>query len=132
MQAVARDSAERSELETKKMKEFMLIYKGRDPNWASAPAEQKQAVMAAWGKWFEALGANGQLVSGGSPLEFEGKRVRRDGVITDIAASEVKELVSGYSIIKAKSYAEAAEIARECPIFRMNDATVEVRGIAEM
>jgi hypothetical protein len=114
------------------MKEFMFIYKGRDPNWASAPAEQKQAVMAAWGKWFEALGKKGQLVSGGSPLEFEGKRVRRDGVITDIAASEVKELVSGYSIIKAKSYAEAAEVARECPIFRMNDATVEVRGIAQM
>jgi hypothetical protein len=116
----------------KTMKEFMFIYKGGDPEWRNAPAEQKQAVMAAWGKWFEALGARGQLVTGGSPLEFEGKRITKDGVITDIAASEFKELVTGYSIVKAKDAAEAAKIARECPIFRMKDALVEVRAILPM
>ncbi|HEX2730821.1 MAG TPA: YciI family protein [Polyangiaceae bacterium] len=114
------------------MKEFILIYKGGDPEWRSAPAEQKQQTMAAWGKWLEALGARGQLVNGGSPLEFEGKRVAAGGVITDIAASEMKELVSGYSIIKAKDYAEAAQLAKDCPIFRMKYATVEVRGIGQM
>lgn len=114
------------------MKEFMLIYRGGDPEWSKAPAEQKQAVMAAWGKWFEALGKNGQLVTGGSPLDYGGKRVNKDGVITDIAASEVKELVSGYSIIKATDAAEAAKIAKECPIFRMKDAIVEVRGVVQM
>jgi hypothetical protein len=114
------------------MKEFMFIYRGRDPQWSKASPEQKQAVMASWGKWLEALGSKGQLVSGGSPLEYEGKRVSKDGLITDISASEMKELVSGYSIIKAKDYAEAANLARECPIFRLNDASVEVRGIGQM
>jgi hypothetical protein len=131
MGAIARNDDEQRE-RRKPMKDFLFIYRGGDPDWAKAPAEQKQAVMAAWGKWFEALGANGHLVTGGSPLEYSGKRVTKDGVITDIAASEVKELVSGYSIIKANDAAEAAKLARECPIFRMKDATVEVRGISQM
>jgi hypothetical protein len=115
------------------MKEFMLIYKSGDPSWmASATAEQKGAVMAEWGKWLGTLGEKGQLVTGGSPLEFAGKRLKKDGVITDIAASEVKELVSGYSIIKADSLDKAAVIARECPIFRDPGATVEIRAVVAM
>jgi hypothetical protein len=114
------------------MKEFMLIYQGGDPEWKHEPAEQQQAAMASWGQWMEALGKKGQLVSGGSPLDFEGTRVTQDGVITDIAASEFKELVSGYSIIKAKDYAEASQIAKTCPILRMKEAVVEVRGITPM
>lgn len=114
------------------MKEFMLIYKGGDPGWQNAPAEAKKAAQAAWGEWFAALGAKGQLSTGGSPLDFEGKRVAPDGVITDIAASELKELVSGYSIIKANNYAEAAAIARGCPILHVKGTIVEVRAVGQM
>jgi hypothetical protein len=115
------------------MKEFMFVYKSGDPNWAppSTPAE-KQAVMAKWGGWLESLGKKGQLVSGGSPLEFGGKRLKKDGVVTDIAASEFKELVSGYSIIKAESYDEAVKIARECPIFLNEGTSVEIRTVIAM
>src|SRR5690606_41666027 len=72
----------------------------------------------------EALGARGQLVTGGSPLEYEGKRVAPDGVITDIAASELKELVSGYSIVKAKDYDEAVQIDRKST--RLNSSHVKI------
>jgi len=89
-------------------------------------------VMATWVKWLGALGERGQLVTGGSPLEYGGRKLKKDGVITDIAASEVKELVSGYSIIKAESYDKAAAIARDCPIFRMDGAVVEIRAVAAM
>ena len=115
------------------MKEYMFIYKGGDPKWMqTASAEEKQAVMAQWGAWLEKLGQKGQLVTGGSPLEYTGKRVKKDGVVTDIAASEVKELVSGYSIVKAESAEHAAMLARDCPIFRIEHAIVEVRAIAAM
>jgi hypothetical protein len=115
------------------MKEFMFIYRSGDPTWMTTrSAEQKQAVMAQWGAWLTTLGEKGQLVTGGSPLEFTGKRLKKDGVITDIASSEVKELVSGYSIIKAESYEQAATIARECPIFRDPGAVVEIRAVAPM
>ena len=115
------------------MKEYMFIYKSGDHSWmARATAEEKQAVMAQWGAWLGKLGEKGQLVSGGSPLEFTGKRLKKDGVITDIVASEVKELVSGYSVVKAESYEQAALIARECPIFRDPGATLEIRAVVAM
>jgi hypothetical protein len=115
------------------MKEFMFVYKGGDPKWmATASAEEKQAIMANWGAWLETLGKKGQLVTGGSPLEPGGKRLKKDGVVTDIAAAEFKELVSGYSIVKAASYEEAVAIARECPIFRNEGASVEVRTVIAM
>lgn len=116
------------------MKEFMFLYRGGDQKWmTSASAEEKQAVMAKWGAWLGALGEKGQLVAGGSPLEHAGKRLlKKDGVLTDIASAEVKELVSGYSIIKADSFEQAAAIARECPIFRMEGAQVEIRVVLAM
>lgn len=114
------------------MKEFIFLYKGGDPNWAEKAPEEKQAVMAKWGAWMSALGEKGQLVTGGSPLEPSGKRLKKDGVVTDIAASELKELVSGYSIVKAESYDKAVAIARECPIFHHDGAWVEIRTIVAM
>jgi hypothetical protein len=115
------------------MKEFILLYKGGDPKWmAGASAEERQAVMAKWVSWLGVLGERGQLVTGGSPLEYGGKRLKKDGVVTDIAASELKELVSGYSIIKADNLDRAAAIARECPIFNVEGAIVEIRPVAAM
>lgn len=115
------------------MKEYMFIYKGMDPQWvARATAAEKSAVMALWTGWLGKLGEKGQLVTGGAPLEPGGKRLKKDGVVTDIAASELKELVSGYSIVKADSYDQAVAIARECPIFRNETAIVEVRAVAAM
>jgi hypothetical protein len=88
--------------------------------------------MAKWGAWLNGLGERGQLAAGGSPLEFTGKRLNKDGVVTDLAASELKELVSGYSIVKADSLDKAIALARECPIFQHEGAIVEVRPIAPM
>lgn len=115
------------------MKEFMFIYKGGDPKWGeTASAEERQAVMAQWTTWIGKLGAQGQLVTGGAPLEWNGKRVKKDGVVTDIAAAELKELVSGYSIVKAESLEHASALARDCPIFRNPGGYVEVRTVAAM
>ncbi len=115
------------------MKEFMLLYKGGDPDWMSNTSEAEQkATMEAWGAWMGGLQANDQLVNGGSPLGFTGKHVSKDGVITDIAASEIKELVTGYSVIKAANYEAAAAIAKECPIFRYPEASLDVREVFKM
>jgi len=116
------------------MKEFMFIYRSGDSNWmATASAAEKAAVMAKWGAWLGALTAKGQLVTGGSPLEFGAKRLlKKDGVLTDLSAAELKELVSGFSIVKAESYEQAATLARECPIFHNPNASVEIRIVAAM
>ena len=115
------------------MKEFMLIYKGGDPDWATkATPEEMGATMEKWNAWMGNLQQNEQLVSGGSPLHFGGKRVNKDAVVTDISTPEFKEIVSGFSIVMAKDMNEAVEIAKTCPIFSYPDTLCEVREVVKM
>lgn len=112
------------------MQEFMLIYKGGDPEWMrNASQDEIAASMARWGAWMGALQAKDQLASGGSPLEFSGKRLTKDGIITDIVSFEFKELVTGFSIIRAKDIDAALAIAKECPVFNHSGISIEIRAI---
>jgi hypothetical protein len=115
------------------MKEFMLIYKGGDPDWfATVTPEEMGETMAKWDAWMGDLQKNEQLVSGGSPLNYGGKRVDMDAVVTDISTPEFKELVSGYSIVMAEDMDAAVEIAKVCPIFNYPGTTCEVREVMNM
>ncbi len=115
------------------MNQYMLIYQGGDPDWMdNMQQEEVAASMKQWDEWMSDLAAKERLVSGGNPLHYWGKRVTPDGVITDIAASEFKELVSGYSLLKAENIEEACEFAKNCPIMAFPDIVVEVRQILEM
>ena len=115
------------------MKEYMLIYKGGDPDWAAnATPEEMGEIMERWNVWMANLQEKGQLVSGGSPLHYSGKRVMQDGVVTDISTPELKELVSGYSIVMAKDIDEAVAITKDCPIFNYPDTSTEVREVQKM
>jgi hypothetical protein len=42
------------------------------------------------------------------------------GFHTDTSMSEVKELIGGYSIVQAKSLAEATELAKGAPFLQNN------------
>ena len=114
------------------MTEFMFLYSGGDPEWMNASEEEKKAAMEKWGAWMANLQAKDQLSTGGSPLHYTGKRLDSDGVVTDLAAAELKEMVTGYSIVRAKDYDEAVEIARTCPIFQYPGCIVEVREVPQM
>ncbi len=115
------------------MQDYMLIYQGGDPEWhLNTPPEEMQAIMGEWDKWMAALSEKGKLVSGGNPLHYSGKRIDGKRAVTDIAAAEYKELVSGYSIIKASSIDEATELAMSCPVLFSPDCSVEVREIMNM
>lgn len=115
------------------MKEYVFLYSGGDPDWMkNASEEEMKAKMAKWGAWMAKLQEKDQLSTGGSPLQFSGKKLDSDGVVTDIAASEFKEMVTGYSIVKANNYDEAVEIAKICPIFEYPGCTVEIREVPQM
>ncbi len=115
------------------MKEFMFIYQGGDPEWMQhTSSEDMAAVMKCWEDWMTKLQEAGELVTGGSPLHFDGKRVTPDMVVTDIAAAEFKELVSGYSIVRAANLEAATELGKTCPIFQSPGVTLEVREVVQM
>jgi|GEM_PF-4734753 len=51
------------------MNEYMLIYKGGDPEaYANTTHEDMAASIEKWGNWFAELEAEGKLAAGGSPL----------------------------------------------------------------
>jgi hypothetical protein len=116
------------------MKDYMLLYKGVDPQWLtkSTPAEV-QALTDKWGAWMDGLQKTEQLASGGSPLEYGGKALTNGGaVLTDIRSGELKERVTGYSIVRASNEEEAIAIAKTCPVMLHPEALVEVREVMKL
>ena len=62
------------------MKDYMLIYKGGDPEWAqNTSKEEMEASMQRWGAWMESLAKKEQLVTGGThsitPVKASPKKV---------------------------------------------------------
>ncbi|MGV7221712.1 MAG: YciI family protein [Nitrospinales bacterium] len=121
------------------MTEYMFLYKGGDPDFKEkAKPEDMQALMAKWGEWIAGLEASGNLTTGGDPLEGFGKKLTADGVVTDMSLAEVKEIVGGYSIVKADNMEQAIEIAKTCPAISKDsscgsdDSYIEIRPVLKM
>ncbi len=114
------------------MNEFIFLYRGGMNNQNTPPsAQEMEAQMKRWQAWFGKLGEEGKLKDWGAPLQREGKHVAAGGVITDGPFSEGKEVIGGFSIIKAKDLSEAAQIAKGCPVFEAG-GSVEVRPVQAM
>jgi hypothetical protein len=113
------------------MPKFMFIFRGggyATPDSLS-PTELQQHL-GRWNAWTNGLLAAGRLAIA-QPLEHppSGKTLRgRDRIVTDGPYAESKDLVSGTVVVEAASLAEAAELARGCPIFEL-DGSVEVRPV---
>lgn len=97
------------------MTNYVLTYKGG--GMPETEAEQ-QATMAAWGAWYESLGA--AVVDGGNPFG-PSMTVASDGSTSEGAAAGL----GGYTILSAESLAAAADLAKGCPILT-NGGSVEL------
>jgi hypothetical protein len=103
----------------------MFLFRGGE---TPASPEGMQSQMQKWMAWIERLRTQGTYVAG-EPLERVGKVLRSPNkVITDGPFAEGKEVVGGYFIIRAESLNQAAETAKDCPIFE-SGGSVEVRAI---
>jgi hypothetical protein len=111
----------------KPMPEFAYLYRGGD---RPASAEQSQQVMQKWIAWMKSLGEKGHMIDRGQPLERSGKIVQGKSVL-DGPFAEAKDVIGGFTLIKAKDIAEAAELAKGCPIHERG-GQVEVRPIMQM
>ena len=110
------------------MAKYLFIYRSEPMKAPPSPAEM-QAALAQWGSWIGKFAASGNMHDGGDGLKPEGKVVHAGGIVTDGPFIETKEVVAGYSIIKADSYDKAAAIAKECPVVLFG-GTVEIRELA--
>ena len=113
------------------MNEFVFLYRGGMNSAAQPSAQEMEEQMKRWQDWFTQLGQEGKLKDWGAPLQREGKHIAAGGVITDGPFSEGKEIIGGFSIVKAKDLAEAADLAKGCPVFS-SGGSVEVRPVQPM
>ena len=94
------------------MKRFMLLHFGFE--------KPTTEIMAAWGKWFEAV-ADKTVDQGG----FRGGREISHNGTSDLPLAT--DSITGYSIIEAASLEEAEGIARDNPFI----ASIRVYEIRE-
>lgn len=115
------------------MADFMFIYRGGNDQEAEMSPEQMQQYMEQWITWIQDSIKAGWMVSPGDALRPEGRLVKQDGelVITDGPFPESKEIVGGYSLIRAENLDEAAQLAAGCPGFQTGGC-VEVRPLAQV
>ena len=113
------------------MSEYVFLYRNA-PDSARPSPKEMQERMQTWMAWMQELGDKGHIKDRGQPLDSGGKVVRDFGKsITDGPYPEAKDVVLGYTLIEAKDLAQAAELARNCPIFHGGGA-VEVRPVMSM
>jgi hypothetical protein len=111
------------------MANFLFVYRGGDDRYAKMTPEEMQQNMQKWGNWIRGALQNGWMVDPGDALTHEGRVVNAKKVVTDGPFVESKEIVGGYSIVKADSIDEAAELAKGCPAL-LTGGKVEVRALA--
>ena len=113
------------------MKEFLYIYRvGDEPRAMEDDAIANDT--SKWKTWLETLAKKGHLSNPGNPLTRNGKVLSGKTMkITDGPFIEAKEIIGGYSIIKAADLSEAAELAKGCPGLEYG-GTVEIREVNQL
>jgi hypothetical protein len=113
------------------MSEFVYLY--RSPPSPPVSPQQMQERMQRWTAWFKDVEARGHLASLGHPLDHKGGGVVKDkqGAVNDGPFTETKDIIIGFSIIRAKDFEEAVRLTNDHPIFDQG-GVIEVRPIMKM
>ena len=115
---------------------FMIIVKATRDSEAGVMPEEK--LIAAMASYHEELAKAGALLdASGLQPSSRGWRVKYSGgkrMLIDGPFAETKELVAGYTIIQAKSRAEAIEWTKRFPnpAGEGKEAEIEVRQLFEL
>jgi hypothetical protein len=109
------------------MKDFMLIFRSRTDLPQLSPHEM-QSNMQQWFSWIDKLKKENLYVAGEALMQ-PGKVVKGEQpVVTDGPFTESKEIVGGFFVVKANSFEDASELAKDCPDLPRG-TTVEVREV---
>jgi hypothetical protein len=111
------------------MANFLFVYRGSGEAEARMSPNEMQQIMQKWHDWISTALKQGWMVNPGDALTPEGRVVNSKKVVTDGPFVESKEIVGGYSIVKADNIDAAAEYAKGCPGL-LSGGKVEVRALA--
>lgn len=118
---------------------FMIIVKAtKDTEKETMPNEgpEREELFAEMATYHEELAKAGVLLdASGLQPSSKGWRVKYSGerrTIIDGPFAETKELIAGYTLIKAKSREEALEWSKRFPNPYLADGEIEVRQLYEL
>lgn len=111
------------------MKDYLFLFRQPDYDYHQYTPEEMKILAKNWADWIGAIAAQNRLSSSGHRLAIEGKVLRADGLLTDGPFVEIKEMLGGFIIVKARSLQEAALLAENCPATTAG-GSVEIRAIA--
>jgi hypothetical protein len=95
---------------------YMFVFRGAGDMSDMSPEEMQQSFQK-WMAWISGMKAKGQYLAGDPLEDAPAKVVRgpRGAKVSDGPFAEAKEVVGGYMLIAAKSFAEAVRISKDCP-----------------
>ena len=113
------------------MANFLFIFRNDPTVLRKRTSEEMQNNHENWDRWLKEGNERGWLVDMGDGLKPEGRLVNAHRIVTDGPFAESKEVVGGFTIVRAQTIDEAAQIAKGCPMFLKGGAggTVEVRPL---
>jgi hypothetical protein len=114
------------------MNEFVLIFRTDYLPEVKFSPDEMQSMMQHWQNWMGSIAAQNKLADSGNRLGSNGNTLQPGNVITNGPYAEIKEIITGYIIIRAESIDEAAEMAKGCPLVVGGGGQVEVRNIVPM
>ena len=110
------------------MKDFMLIFIGKEYDQLGLSPEQMQERMGKWFAWHNKMESQG-IVKHGEALHPQTRHISGSSrTVTDKVVTELKEIVGGYYVVSAKDLEAATEIAQDYPDYDLG-GTVEIREI---
>jgi hypothetical protein len=109
------------------MNEFLLIFRRAFKSREDQPSpDMLQDSIKQWQDWFGGIAAQDRLVRPLQRWDIDGMIVESDKNVINGPYAEIKESIGGLILIRAVDYAEAAEIAKGCPILALG-GNVEIR-----
>lgn len=116
------------------MPNYMLFLHEDQGQFDGRSQSEMMKVIKEYGAWADKMRKAKRFAGGEKLTDDAGKVLRPKGgkiVVTDGPYAESKEVVGGFFTIKAKNYAEACKIARECPHLKYG-GRVEVRQVHQL
>jgi hypothetical protein len=115
------------------MAKYLFLLGGADLDKRSGNASLAPKMFERFSSWLGALRASGHYVDSMKLQDQTGARLTvRGGQVVEGPFMETKEAVGGVFIVTAASLQEAIALARECPIFELQNGFVEVRVVEEV
>src|SRR5438105_14301304 len=112
---------------------YLLTFYAIEDEWMALPPAERDAGIAAIGRWFAEHSQSGKIVEGrrlgrGTKTVRLGRVRKKDlPMVSDGPFAETKETVGSYAIVEVKDEDEAVAIAKRWPA----GGLVEIRPVAE-